>query len=71
MRIKKIIKEFEKGNVCVVGLRGCGKDMLFANVIARRKQAYISNTNYHCDKSPYIKLDFDKLNVKNNYRSDS
>lgn len=69
MGLNKIIKEFEKGNVCVVGLRGCGKDMLFANVIARRKQPYISNTDYHCDNSPYIKLKFDKLNIKNNYKN--
>lgn len=69
MGLKKIIKEFEKGNVCVVGLRGCGKDMLFANVIARRKLPYVSNTNYYCKHSPYMKLVFDKLNVKNNYKN--
>ena len=69
MGLSKIIKEFEKGTVCVVGLRGCGKDMLFANVIARRKQPYVSNSDYHCDKSPFIKLKFDRLNVKNNYKN--
>lgn len=69
MGLRKIIKEFEMGNVCVVGLRGCGKDMLFANVIARRKQPYVSNTNYHCKKSPFLKLKFEKLNVKNNYKN--
>lgn len=69
MGIKSIIKLFERGNVCVVGLRGCGKDMLFANVIARRKQPYISNTNYSCRKSTYIPLDFSKLDVKNNWQN--
>lgn len=47
MRLKKIIKLFEKGNVCVVGLKGTGKDVLFGNVVARRNKPYISNT-YYC-----------------------
>lgn len=67
--MRKTIKLFKQGNVCVVGLRGCGKDMLFANVVARRKEPYISNTDYHCKKSPFIKLRFDKLNIKNNYKN--
>lgn len=67
--MRKTIKLFEQGNVCVVGLRGCGKDMLFANVVARRKQPYVSNTDYHCKKSPFIKLRLDKLNIKNNYKN--
>ena len=46
MRFKKIIQLFEDGNVCVTGLRGRGKDMLFANVIIRRKIPYISNIDY-------------------------
>lgn len=36
MNMRKILKLFDSGNVCVVGLRGCGKDMLFANVVARQ-----------------------------------
>lgn len=69
MNMHRIIKLFEQGNVCVVGLRGCGKDMLFANVIARRRAPYVSNTDYHCAKSPFIKLKFDNLNIKNNYKN--
>lgn len=47
MRLNKIIRRyFEKGNVCVTGLRGTGKDVLFGNVIARRKLPYISNVDY-------------------------
>lgn len=69
MNMHKIIRLFEQGNVCVVGLRGCGKDMLFANVVARRKQPYVSNTDYHCSKSPFIKLKFDNLNIHNNYKN--
>lgn len=51
MRIKKLIKKtFHKGNVCVYGLRGSGKDILFGNVIARRKLQYVSNTDYTKDE---------------------
>lgn len=53
MNLKKIIKLFEKGNCCVVGLKGTGKDMLFANVAVRRKVPYISNTNYGADYIPF------------------
>lgn len=67
--MRKTIKYFKQGNVCVVGLRGCGKDMLFANVVARRKEPYVSNTDYYCKGSPFIKLSFDRLNVKNNYKN--
>lgn len=46
MAMRKIIKMFEEGNVCVVGLRGKGKDMLIANVVMRRKLPYVSNMDY-------------------------
>lgn len=69
MNIKKIIKLFEQGNVSVCGMRGTGKDMLFANVISRRRSPYISNTNYQAKRSPYIRLELDKLNVKNNWKN--
>ena len=65
--MQRIIKLFKSGNVCVTGLRGTGKDMLFANVIARRKDVYISNMDYKIKKAVHIPLQFDKLNVKNNY----
>lgn len=41
-----IIKLFKDGNVCVVGMRGTGKDMLMANVCARRGIPYVSNIDY-------------------------
>lgn len=69
MGLNKIIKYFESGNVCVVGLRGCGKDMLFANVVDRRSSPYVSNTNYNCDCSPYIPLKFNLLDCKNDYKN--
>lgn len=50
MLLSTLIKEyFEKGNVCVCGLRGTGKDVLLGNVIARRKKPYVSNLNYTDD----------------------
>lgn len=58
---------FHHGNVCVTGLRGTGKDMLFANVIERDHRPYIANVDYKCKRSIYIPLDFKKLDVLNNY----
>lgn len=69
MNIRKIIKYFERGNVCVVGEKGSGKDMLFANVIARRKLDYISNTRYDRKKGlqmNYYPLDFSKIDCGGN-----
>lgn len=68
MFIFQIQRYFKQGNVCVTGLRGTGKDMLFANVVARNKKPYISNVDYKCKKSVYIPLDFSRLNPKNNYQ---
>lgn len=59
-RFKYFVKKFEKGNCCVVGLRGKGKDLMFGNVIARRKKPYISNLNY-TNRKNFIPLDFDKI----------
>ena len=44
--LRSIIKIFEKGNTCVTGLRGDGKDMLIANVVSRRSLPYSSNVDY-------------------------
>lgn len=65
MRFKKIIRLFKRGNVCVTGLRGTGKDVLFGNVIARRYDDYVSNLDYG---GFYHPLDFENLNLKNGYR---
>lgn len=62
---RKIINLFKNGNVIVTGLRGTGKDMLFGNVIARRKQTYISNLDYHVPKVPFIRLNLQMLNLHN------
>lgn len=65
--MKKIIKLFEDGNVSVCGLRGTGKDMLFANVVCRRKKPYISNVNYGGLWHPFDPLMFDC--GKNTYKN--
>ena len=61
MKFKKIVARFKKGSVCVVGLRGKGKDMLIANVVARRKGRYISNVDYTQDERyiPFVAENFD------------
>lgn len=66
MRFKKIIKLFRNGNVCVCGLRGKGKDLLIGNVIARRKECYVSNLKYGYD---YIPLRLSDLDLKNTYKN--
>lgn len=69
MTIKKIVRLFKDGNVCVTGLRGTGKDVLFGNVIARRKADYVSNLDY-TNGERYYPLDFHKLDCgKNDYRN--
>lgn len=69
MRFKRVLKLFESGNVCVVGLRRRGKDMLFANVVARRKLPYISNTDYKSESAQYYPLELEKLDCgKNTYK---
>lgn len=76
MRLKKIKKMFEKGNVCVCGLKGSGKDMLFANIVLRRDIPYVSNTVYSPRKQKersllfHHKLELEKLNCgENSYKN--
>lgn len=70
IRLIKVIKMFSLGNVIVCGLRGRGKDMLMANIIARKeKKCYISNFDYKIKRKQYIPLDFSKLFVGNDYRN--
>lgn len=67
MMFRKIVKMFDKGNVCVTGLRGDGKDMLMSNVVVRRKLPYISNVNYG---GKYIPLNFEDLSCGHNTYKD-
>ena len=66
---RKIRKMFRRGSVSVCGLRGRGKDMLIANVIARDNRPYISNVDYRVKGNTWIPLDMSFLDVKNNYRN--
>lgn len=59
MRIKKIVRLFEDGNVCVCGLRGRGKDLLMSNVVVRRKLPYVSNVAYGGNHIPFFPLQYD------------
>lgn len=67
--LSKVQKLFKKGNVSVSGLRGRGKDMLIANVIARDNRPYISNVDYNSKKNTWIPLDMSKLDIKNSYKN--
>ena len=69
LNLRKIRKMFRQGNVSVSGLRGRGKDMLIANVIARDDRPYISNVDYNCKKNTFLPLDMEKLNILNSYRN--
>lgn len=66
--MKKIIKLFNDGNVCVVGMRGTGKDVLFGNVINRKKQLYVSNLNYDMGMR-YIPYDYNLIKINNTYKN--
>lgn len=69
MRLKKLYRKFFRlGNVCITGLRGRGKDMLMANVVAVNTKKYISNIDYHC-KSEYLKFNPNALRIGNDYRN--
>lgn len=67
--LHQTIKDFRYSSVVVYGLRGRGKDLLLSNVIARRKESYISNLDYKCKDSQYIPLDFKDLCIKNNFNN--
>lgn len=67
MSIRKIVKMFEKGSVCVTGMRGRGKDLLIANVVARRNEPYVSNVSYGGE---YYALRLEMLNMGGNTYDD-
>lgn len=64
--MRSIIRSFEKGNVCVCGMMGTGKDVLFGNVINRIKRPYISNLDYGGQR---IKFKPWMLNFNNTWRN--
>lgn len=77
--IKSICRLYKKNSVSVCGKKGRGKDMLTANVIARRAfhplknprgcRYYVSNVDYKVRGCTWIKFDPAVLRVGNNYSS--
>lgn len=66
--MRKYIRSlFKRGNVCVFGVRGSGKDILFGNIIARDKRPYISNCNYGYKHIPFNYNDFKVGNSYSNF----
>lgn len=67
MRLKKIVKLYEKHAVSVSGMIGSGKDMLTANVIERRRLPHVSNCPYNALTMPY---QYDAITCgENSYKS--
>lgn len=56
---RKFVKQFDKGNVLVSGMRGRGKDVAFCVVVNSRKRNYISNIQYSNPKKRYQRFNFD------------
>lgn len=46
---RKVIREFRRCNVIVDGKKGSGKDLLFSEVIYKRKEKYYANIDYGGD----------------------
>lgn len=67
MRIRKIVRIFKRYSVFVTGMRGRGKDMLMGNIVCRRDEPYISNTDYGGNFHPfdYAKLELGMNTYKN------
>lgn len=70
MGIKSIVRMFNNNSVSVCGKKGRGKDILTANVIARRKRPYyISNVDYKVKNSRFIRFNPALLKTGNDYRN--
>lgn len=70
MGITKIAKLYNQNCVSSCGKKGRGKDMLTANVIARRKgKYYISNVDYKIKGKKWIRFNPELLQMGNDYRN--
>lgn len=70
MTINQLAKLYENNSVSICGKKGRGKDMLTANVIARRKpRYYISNVDYRVKGKTFIRFDPKLLQCGNDYRN--
>lgn len=69
MNIYKLAKMYDNNSVSLCGKKGKGKDMLTANIVARRKSKYyISNVDYHCHGKTFIEFNPALLKCGNSYR---
>lgn len=67
--MRSILKLYDNNSVSICGKKGRGKDMLTANVIARRKaKYYISNIDYKCKGKRFIEFIPAKLRTGNSYK---
>lgn len=55
---------FSEGSCFVVGRKGSGKDVMFGNVIARRKIDYVSNLDYNEINNKHVPYNVLSFNVK-------
>lgn len=68
MGMRKIVKLYDNNSVCICGPKGKGKDILTANVIARRRgRYYISNVDYKIKGKTYIRFRPKMLCIGNNF----
>lgn len=67
MGLRKILRIFKNGSVLVCGVRGGGKDTLFANVVALRKKPYVSMTDYG---GLFIPFDYKAIDLNGNTYTD-
>lgn len=63
MFFSSVVNLFKRHSIAVLGDKGTGKDLLFGNVIIRRKKDYVSNMDYG---GKFNQLDFDKLDCGGN-----
>lgn len=62
--IRGIVNLYEAHSVACTGMKGSGKDMLTANVVARRRLPYASNVSYGFQ---HIPLNFDDMCIGSNW----
>lgn len=68
MGIRSVVRLYKQNSVSICGKKGKGKDILTANVIARRKaKYYVSNVDYKVRRSKWIKFNPALLRIGNNY----
>lgn len=68
--INQLKRIYNKNSVSICGKKGKGKDMLTANIIARRRSRYyISNVDYKLKNKVYIPFVPQKIKTNNTYRN--